>query len=811
MGGLFLLRWSARDLRRRWLQVAAIALIIAIGTGVYSALGSTATWRQESNDASFAALGMYDLRVKAAEGVDAPAGSMRSALDRLPNALIARAEERLVAPIQLDASTDDKTILVPGRIVGIALEDGGPQVNRVWVEHGRGRTLAAVDGDADADAVVLDRNFASHYHLPTTGTVRIGNTEVRYVGQGMSPEYFFVVTDDGGFFAEANFGVVFSSLGTAQRLTDRAGRVNDLVIRLRSGVDAEDARRQVTDAFAESGLAVTVMERRDEDAYRLLYDDIDSDQKFWNVFAALVLAGAAFGAFNLASRMVEAQRREIGIGMALGFTRRRLMFRPLLVGVEIAVLGVVLGVAVGLAVDAALRPVFTSMLPLPVWHTDFQPATFLRGAALGFVLPVVATAWPVWRAVRMQPVDAIATTHRSARGGLAPLLRRLPWPRSTYSRMPLGNVLRTPRRTALTALGIAAALSALVVTLGMIDSFLTTMNGHDREVLQDHPNRLAVALRGFHAADAPTIATITGDPAVGEVQPVLRFGGQLRTNDQHAIDVVVDATDLNSPIWHPTSARRGDDGGLVISTEAAHDLGVDVGDSVVLQHPTQDNAGGLRMTETTMHIAGVHPSPFRFATYLDRAELPRLALPDVANQLYVLPAAGSSTEDVQRAMFDLPAVASTQPVIAASKVIRDSMDEFVAIFRVLEAFILLLALLIAYNAAAINSDERRRDHATLFAFGLPLQRVIRMDLVEGVLLGILGTAVGIAVGRAVLGWVATELLGNTMPELGIDVAISMATVVTAVTLGVIAVAAAPLLTVRRLRRMDIPGTLRVVE
>ena len=34
MGPLFLLRWSARDLRRRWLQVAAIALVIAIGTGV---------------------------------------------------------------------------------------------------------------------------------------------------------------------------------------------------------------------------------------------------------------------------------------------------------------------------------------------------------------------------------------------------------------------------------------------------------------------------------------------------------------------------------------------------------------------------------------------------------------------------------------------------------------------------------------------------------------------------------------------------------------------------------------------------------
>ena len=811
MGPLFLLRWSARDLRRRWLQVAAIALVIAIGTGVYSALGSTATWRRESNDASFAALGMYDLRVKSAEGVDAPTGAMLAALDRVPAGMVDHAEERLIAPTQVDASTADRTALVPGRVVGVDVGAGGLPLNEVWVDEGDGRTLTAAD--AGAPTVVLERKFADQYDLPPAGSVRVGGTTARYVGTGMSPEYFFVVTEDGGFFAEANFAVVFTSLETAQQLTGRAGRVNDLVLRLSEGVDTREARRAVTDAFDDTGLAITVMERRDEDAYRILYDDIESDQKFWNVFAALVLAGATFGAFNLASRMVEAQRREIGIGMALGFTRRRLMFRPLLVGVEIAVLGVVFGVVVGLAVDAALRPVFTSMLPLPVWHTAFQPATFARGAALGFVLPVVATAWPVWRAVRVQPVDAIATTHRSARGGLSRLLRRLPWPRSTYTRMPVGDVLRTPRRTALTALGIAAALAALIVTLGMIDSFLGTMDRHDREVLQDHPDRMAVALNGFQAPDSAAVTAVADDPSVGDVQPVLRFGGRLSADGVDPIEVVVDVIPLDGDVWHPSIAvdPAAAAGGLVVAREAARDLGIGVGDTVTLEHPTQTAGGGLRLVGTRMVVSGVHPSPFRFAAYLDRSRLPGLGLPDVVNQLYALPSAGSSTADVQRALFDQPGVASTQPITAASKVIRDSMDEFVAIFRVLELFILLLALLIAYNAATINTDERRRDHATLFAFGLPLRRVVRMDVTEGVLLGVLGTAIGVALGRAVLGWMTTDLVGSTMPELGLDVTISPATLATACGLGILAVAAAPLLTVRRLRRMDIPGTLRVVE
>lgn len=812
MRPLFLLRWSARDLRRRWLQVVAIALIIAVGTGVYAALGSTATWRRESNDASFEALHMYDLRVKAAEGLDAPAGAMRAVLNRLPDpGVVADAEERLVVPTQVDGSTSSKTILVPGRLIGVDVADGGQRINTVWVQSGDGRTLTPADDQAGT--VVLERNFASFYDLPSTGSLRIAGTTVRYVGEGLSPEYFFVVTDDGSFFAEANFAAVFAPLRTAQMLAARPGRVNDLVIRLRPGADVQATKDDMVQAFADSGLAVTVMQRSDEDAYRLLYDDINSDQKFWNVFALLIVAGAAFGAFNLANRMVEAQRREIGIGMALGAPPRVLALRPLLVGIEIALLGVLFGVGMGIVVTELIRPVYTGMLPLPVWHTDLQWSMFAQAAVLGFAIPVVATAWPVWRAVRVSPVEAITTTHRSTRRGLSRVLRRLSWPRGTYARMPVGNVLRTPRRTLLTAFGIAAAVTALISILGMIDSFIETIDRNEREVLQDHPDRMTVALQGFHLTTSDEVAAISSAPSVGEVQPVVRFGARLTVGTRQPIDLLVDVIDLDSGIWAPTLVRGqlpADRSGLIISAEAASDLGVGPGDTVTLQHPAQ-RGGGFELIDSAIRVAAVHPSPFRFAAYLDRSQLASVGLPDVVNQLYILPAPGSTPQDVQRALFGLPGVASVQPIGAASKVVKDSLDEFIGILRVLELFILLLAVLIAYNAASINSEERSREHATLFAFGLPMRRILRMDITEALLIGLLGTGIGLVAGNAVLRWITTSLVSSTMPELGLVTTVSATTIGTAALLGVVAVAVAPIFTIRRLRRMDIPSTLRIVE
>ena len=51
--------------------MAAIALIIAIGSGTYSGLTSVSAWRHDSYDASYAALNMVeriDIRVAVADG-----------------------------------------------------------------------------------------------------------------------------------------------------------------------------------------------------------------------------------------------------------------------------------------------------------------------------------------------------------------------------------------------------------------------------------------------------------------------------------------------------------------------------------------------------------------------------------------------------------------------------------------------------------------------------------------------------------------------------------------------------------------------
>jgi putative ABC transport system permease protein len=811
----FWLRWSARELRHRWVQVGVIALVIAIGTGVWAGLGSTGAWRRHSYAASFERLSMHGLRVALQPGSFVPEGTLAAALSGMEHpAWVEFAEERLVVSTQVDASTADTTVLVRGRLVGVDVAGGGPHVDGLATGAGR----ALTEADDGAPVAVVEQHFADYHELPASGRLRLaGGTDIAYVGSAMAPEYFVVIDEAAGYsvMTEAAFGVVFMPLASAQAASGHAGSVNDLVLRLADGVDPEAAREEVEEAFAtdlpEVGVTVTTM--AEDPAHEMLFGDVESDQGTLDALAALVLLAAVFAAFNLASRIVEAQRREIGIGMALGVRRWTLAIRPMLIGAEIAVLGVVFGIGMGWLVGRAMSSVMNDMLPMPVWETPFQPGRFAGAAALGFLLPLLAAAWPVWRAVRVPPVDAIRTGHLAARGGgLAPLLKRLPLPGGTFGQLPFRNVLRAPRRTLVTALGVAAAITALIGLVGMLDSFNATLDVGEREIVQDQPERATVELDGFVPLGAPVLRAVATAEPIAAAEPVLRFPGVLSAGGTE-IPALVEALDLQSPIWHPTfvTGAQGDDlPAVVLAEQAARDLGVASGDTVTLEHPRPTGPETFELARTRLRVVGTHPGPIRPQTYLEIDDVGALGLAGIANGLQVVPAPGASVGDVQRALFGVAGVTSVQSVDTTIRVLRDLIDQFGGIFRVIEWFVAFLALLVAFNAASINVDERAREHATMFAFGLRVRTLLRMMGIEGLLVGLVAGAIGVGLGILALDALLEQALSDS-PEVGLVTALEPGTMLLAVGIGVVAAVAAALLTARRLRRMDIPSMLRVME
>jgi putative ABC transport system permease protein len=331
----------------------------------------------------------------------------------------------------------------------------------------------------------------------------------------------------------------------------------------------------------------------------------------------LIFAGAVVAAFNLTSRIMDAQRREIGIAMALGMPPMRIAIRPLLMGIEIATLGVIVGAIVGYLLGAVMMILVRELMPLPEWQTPFQWRIFAGAAFIGFLLPVVATAWPVWRSVSVAPVNAMRPSYRlSQGGGPARLVHLLRLPGHTFMQIPERNLVRSPRRTLLTVLGISASLAVLVAFIGMIDSFLVTTEQGDQEILGNTPDRLEVMLDSFYPPESATVKDLTGSPLFASSEVGARLGGALLNGDEE-IDIQLDLLNITSDMWQPTITKGARDRtipGLYISEAAAEDLNVDVGDTVTMRHPRVDAFGQVTLEETELPVLGTHPHPFRFVT-----------------------------------------------------------------------------------------------------------------------------------------------------------------------------------------------------
>lgn len=806
-----LVRWSGRDLRARWLQVGALAVVIALGTGTYASLLSTSPWRRQSNDASFALLHVHSLEVALAAGSTAPQGRLRHLIQALPDArLLTGLRERLVLPTQVEIHR----LLVPGEIVGSG-PPSGVVVDGVAIAQG-----AAVSAGRDSRAgtpptVVLDLGFARKNGLAPTGTVRVaGGRVVRYVGLGQSPEYFVATAGAAGvpFVSQASYAPLFTSLAEAQRIAGAPGRVNNAVLTLRTGAPltpfAVELRRAL--ATASPALAATVTTRDQLASYNLLYADINSDEKLWRVIALLVLAGAALATVNLTTRVVEAERREMGIAMALGARPGLVATRPLLFAAAVSLIGVVLGVAVGELVDLPLARLFERLQPLPIWRTPFQPGIFAQSAAIGFVLPFVAAIWPVWRAVRVQPVDAIRAGHLAPRRAApASLIRALRVPGPGYREIPLRNALRTPRRSLLTLAGVAATIATLVTIVGLIDTFRATLDRTSTELLHAAPDRVSVTLSAWVPRDGGLAARVRALSPVGQVVGGLAFSARLLDSD-HAVPVTIESLARSAP-WRPRllAGRLGP--GLVISEKAAGDLNLEVGSVVMLEHP-RAVAGGMSITRDAVRVAGIEASPLRALAYLGEREAASLLdEPLRINALTVVPKPGVSDLALQRALLDVPGVSSSQSIRATLTAVDASLDQFRSILNLTSGVALLLVVSIAFNTATIGTDERAREHATMIAFGLPVRSVLGIGVVESLLVGSIGTLVGIGLGESLIEWLTRTTVAEVLPEVAISAALSIPSVLGALGIGIGAVALAPVLTTRRILRLDVPSTLRVVE
>ena len=117
-------------------------------------------------------------------------------------------------------------------------------------------------------------------------------------------------------------------------------------------------------------------------------------------FAAFALVLAIVGVYGVMSHLVAQGSHDIGVRMALGAERRRILTMVLRQGMELAVVGIVLGLAGAFALSRVMAGMLFNVSTMDVATFSVVPLTLASTAAMAILIPAM-------RATRVDPVVAL--------------------------------------------------------------------------------------------------------------------------------------------------------------------------------------------------------------------------------------------------------------------------------------------------------------------------------------------------------------------------------------------------------------------
>lgn len=692
-------RKMLRDLWRTRGQAMAVVLVVACGVASFLTTRSAYEALKLSQEAYY---DRYRFAQVFATLKRAPE-TLRAQIDAVPG--VARVDTRVVVHVTLDVPGLAEP--ATGRVVSLPAHTL-PVLNDVYLR--RGRSLDPERGDE----VLVSEAFATANRLEvghTLGAVINGHWKrLRIVGIALSPEYIYEINGLGSVFPDnKRFGVLWMNRDVLSTAFNMEGAFNDLALTLLPGALEADVLFHL-DRLLERYGGLGTYGRYEQISHRFITDEMANLRANAIIAPLVLLSVAAFLLHVVLSRLVSTQRDQIAILKAFGYSNLAIGWHYLQFVLIIVSVGAVLGVGIGLWWGAALTNSYTHFFHFPMLQYEVRFGLFVTSILVSSGAAMLGAITAVRRAVRLPPAEAMrpeppARFRRTAleRLGLQRFL-------SPVVRMILRNLARKPMHTLLAILGIAMAVSVLI-----IGNYFEDAVQYILEVQFRHVQREDVTVTFTESRPARARYEVAHLPGVLRAEPFRSVAARLRFTHHTRRAVVtglMPAGVLRRLVDRDLRVRAIPPEGVVLTTTLATILGVRPGDVL-----TVDVLEGAR---PTLHVpvVGLLDELIGISAYMDIAALNRLMHEGgtISGAHLTIDPQHSTTLYTQ--LKRLPAVGGITFRQAAISSFEATVAENLRIFvRILIFFACVITFSVVYNAARIALAERGRELASLRIMG----------------------------------------------------------------------------------------------
>ncbi len=361
-----------RGLMRRPVRTGLTLVGISIGIAAVVALVGLASGYEKSINEQLDSIGI-DVVVSNMSGGFLPKVfdvSLEDKIAKLPGV-----KETTTVLMQMESVEDSPMMMISGR------EWGGFTWQNLKVIEGR------LPRDGAEQAVVLGHMAAEVMKKKAGDTVQIEATELPVVG---------IV--DGRSVVEN--GAIILSLQVLQEATGSEGKANFVDVR----VTPDTSKERLAALCGE--IEKIFPEGRAKEADKV----VGSSQGFriaramsWSTSLLAIIVGV-LGVMNTMLMTVFERTHEIGILLAVGWKRRRIVLMVLCESALLGLVGGIVGVGLG-ALGIFILEQTTGVRGM--LEPDLSPALLLTSVAIAIVVGVVSGLYPGWRSSRLSPSLAL--------------------------------------------------------------------------------------------------------------------------------------------------------------------------------------------------------------------------------------------------------------------------------------------------------------------------------------------------------------------------------------------------------------------
>jgi putative ABC transport system permease protein len=619
-------------------------------------------------------------------------------------------------------SAVEHRLLMPGTIqragetvnaLFVFLPDGSPAINRL--ERSAGRALK----DGSHEEALLERSAVEHLGFKNGDAiaVQVGRETFKQtiVGVVRSPEFLIVAANPEYLLPEkGSLAVLYSRLA---RVRDELGfvMVNDLLFRFAPGADHEAVKRAVLDKLRGRKLE-RVIARAEHMSWKHITIDVDIYGLFRPAISLVLALLAAALVLVTFDGFVRRTRRELGTLKAMGCSGAAITRAYLLAGVLLALLGALLGTFGAIGFRHVFLKIYGEAHGLAYLEEHLYLDSLLSALLWILSIALASALLATKSARRASPIALLRPlmTHASADARGSQVLSRLP----LALRLGVRNVLRSPRLTATSVLGVALTVSVGSAYLICLDSMKHTVNVS----LGQQQWQRAVSF-AYPVLDEDYLPLTRAFPGA-RLEPFVRTRGTLRTES--------DSQDVSLLGIQPLASLRGvqlkegrlaqGPGEVVVGADLLKRLHTKLGAELLLS---------VRHEQVALRIVGVKSDVLLGEAVLPIAELQKLSeLEDQASGVFV-----RLTDAEQLARFDQSLRGQE---LVAKVVHHDSLtSKFMLILTDIRKLVMLvagIALLVGVLFISANLSMTMQDRATelstLWALGADRKTALHMIVVE---------------------------------------------------------------------------------